>query len=547
MKIILAEINTIPYDFEWNFCQIKEAAHDAYAKTDVIVYPEMAVCGYLCKDMVLSEGFAELNLKYLNKVAEFFKEILPNTFIVIGYVEANHSGIGKPFYNSAAVIRNGFIVANYRKHLLPFYDVFDEGRYFEPGKELAVVEIGKRKFGITVCEDIWNDKEGERYYYQDNPVYEYRKIGVKNIINISASPYWKDKPKKRNTMLSSIASFSEGLLIYVSQVGGHDELVFDSCSNVFGITGATYLLHERKLSSGSNFFKVDINRNDYVTRDVPTHGDMVIMGLKDYVRKNNFSKVVIGSSGGIDSALTLCLACESIGAENVYAIMMPSIYSSESSTKDAKELHKNLGCNEIEIPIEHMGFIEKLQKSINPQNDPYDKVADQNIQARLRGMTVMYFSNAFNALPLTTGNKTELAVGYCTLYGDMNGGFNAIGDLYKMEVYDIAEKRYSDKIPKSIIDKAPSAELTPGQKDENDLPPYHILDEVVRSYVEDFVTSWEKFNKIKEISKEEYQRMINKINFNEYKRRQAAPCIKVSKMAFGTGRRIPIVKGMMET
>lgn len=557
MKTLLAQINTTPNDFSGNVKKISDVInYYNNAKYDLIVFPELAVPGYLCKDMMFRKGFVEQNLDAIKTIS---KLCVNDTTVVLGYIDRNFDGSGKPFRNMAAIIKNERVIATYQKHLLPFYDVFDEGRYFEPGKSLTVVEIAGKKWGICICEDIWNDKGIDDYNYQFNPLEEYRKRGIIDIISINSSPYVRGKPTKRADMIRKSAE--RGTIIYCNQYGGQDELVFD---------GNSFVIHDmRKMLSTSEF----INGTECITVDGaeqfkpyykwtaeftsynPTPYNMLKLGLSDYLRKTGFKQVVVGSSGGIDSAVVISLACDAIGPENVHAIRMPTDISSDHSKNDAKQLHDNLGCHDYIVPVDHNPFIRDILYHLG-KHDP-KPIASENIQARLRGLILMYYSNAFDALLLSTGNKTELALGYCTLYGDMNGGFCPINDLYKMQVYETAKyiNREKEIIPVNIINKAPSAELAVGQTDEASLLPYPILDAIVKGYVEEFIGDFKSFKKyasnldglLKFINDDnnvlQYDRMIRLINVNEFKRRQAAPGIKMTPVAFGIGRRLPICHG----
>jgi NAD+ synthetase len=570
MKVIMGQINTTPCDFAGNLKQIIEGVRQAgEAGCKLAVFPELSIPGYLSQDLMFDHTFVERNYESIGEIREVSKEY-PELRIVVGCIDRNTKGTGKPFWNMALLIHNSYVMGRYKKQLLPFYDVFDEGRYFEPGKDTTIFEIDGKTFGITICEDLWNDKEQKENHYQINPVEQYRDLKVDCLINISSSPYCKDKPFKRQQIIDRI---SEGFplgVIYVNQVGGQDELVFDGCS--------TYSQYQNKLfpnvraimtngDCSSPYYRIlelDPDEPLVETRDSIRHSvryvkDMLVMGLRDYLTKSGFKSVVLGSSGGIDSALVACLAADAIGPENVHCIMMPSIHSSDHSLTDAKQMHKNMGCHEYEVPIEHLPVVDSLLKNLQPSL-AYDRVADENIQARIRGSYVMWFSNASGALTLTTGNKTELAIGYATLYGDACGGFAPICDLYKMEVYDIAKRFYSHWIPKNIIEKRPSAELSEGQFDENELLPYVVLDKIVEQYVENNIHNHINFlkrvnevssdvaipkddNPIIEVDKGEYEKMIRRIDNNEFKRRQYPPGTKVCKKSFGIGRRVPVVKG----
>jgi len=577
MKVGLGQINTTPNDFEGNTHQILiYTAAAAKQDCDLVVFPELSICGYLCRDLLYREWFIESNLRHLGQIVEASAKF-PELTIVVGYVDRNTKGSGKPFANMAAAIRNGLLIATYQKRLLPFYDVFDEGRYYEPGDQPCIITVpgGARpgyRCAITICEDIWNDKDQDDYYYRENPVGD---VNYDFIINLSSSPYAFGKPNQRLRMLKAISENKQCGLIYVNQVGGQDELVFDGNSCIFNRGSLTTLAQEPGLSVAytDSVNKIRINK------PLEELHRSLLIGLRDYIHKAGFEKVVLGSSGGIDSALVAALACEAVGPQNVFCIKMPSKYSSQGSLVDAEKLHANLGCQEITIPIDHQATVDHLSKSLFSIFDPktINPVADENIQARMRGNIIMYASNAFGMLALSTGNKTELALGYCTLYGDMNGGFNPIGDLYKDQVYGMAsylnQNAGKEIVPENIIKKAPSAELTPDQTDENSLLPYPILNLIVRCFIEHHISTFDEFSRfhtldadsypfaqhkyfngfyqnklvmdnVGELTRKDYNRMIRLIDLMEFKRRQAAPCIKVSKVAFGTGRRLPVIQSL---
>jgi NAD+ synthetase len=572
MKIIVSQSNPTPGYFAGNIAQIFDAIRVGNSQNaDLVVTPELSIPGYLCRDSMYNEGFVEENLKGLALIAEEMKSAInPQMAVVVGYIDYNRTGVGKPFFNSVAVIQNGMIVATYRKQLLPFYDVFDEGRYFEPGHDLTVVIVAGMKFGIVCCEDFWNDKFVDDYNYSNNPVAKYREIGINNLISVNSSPYTIGKPHFRAKMGEQVSSHNKGTVIYVNQVGGMDDLVFDGHSFV----AKNGVLHHTCNSHQGNFL---VNtRLEYGFQSAPSQNDhvknireMLVTGLRDYIKKSGFSQVVVASSGGIDSAVVLCLACEAIGAENVHAIRMPSSISSKGSVDDAIALHKNLGCHDYVNPISYIEEVQKLKTNFSSHNGIPHSSATENYQARERAKALMFFSNAFNALALTTGNKSENATGYCTLGGDMMGGFAPIMDLYKTQVYALANTY--DKIPKNILTKAPSAELAPDQKDEESLLPYGILDLIIYGYVEKHISIFQTFKRTSDEygtwnipeaifsyenylpflkaffarpdAEDQYKRIIRLIDINEFKRRQAAPGIKLSKVAFGTGRRFPIVRG----
>lgn len=564
MKVTLAQINTTPNDFEGNYTKVINGIDQAVKdNADIVVFPELTLPGYLAQDLVYHNEFIKNNNVYLNKVTEYSKN--KSITIFVGYIDNNTTGIGKPFKNMAAVISDGRIISTYQKHLLPFNDVFEEPRWFEPGKELCVVKIKGTRVGVVICEDAWADKCQDDYNYKDNPINGYREIGVNFIVSMNSSPYVKNKPALRNRMFSEITK-SGMTLIYVNNIGGQDSLVFDGNSRVYKngsfVAGIENTVNfDEKYNQQYVTVDTDIHMSKY-DWNIPysrfEHIRMVILGLKDYIKKSGFKQVVLGSSGGIDSAVVAALASLAIGPENVNCIMMPSIYSSEGSVKDAKLLHKNLGCKEFLIPIDHEGFLNTINDGFGfktlpylEANGPHNKVADENIQARMRGQIVMHYSNATGALALTTGNKTEMATGYFTIGGDALGGFDPIGDLYKMEVYEIArqinEMYGREVIPIAIINKAPSAELAPGQTDEASLLPYPILDKICELYIEEYITTYDKFIEATSklditVSEKDYNRIARLIYVTEFKRRITPPCTKLRKIAFGTGRRYPIVK-----
>lgn len=559
MKVTLAQINTTPNDFSGNFTKIQEGIEKAIAdNSDIVVFPELTICGYLVRDLMYTSDFIERNLRYLQNIANLTFQT--NLTVIVGYIDRNYTGIGKPFRNMAAVIKSGVVIANHQKRLLPGYNIFEEYLYFEPGKDNCVFDVAGNKCALLTCEEIWRDDKGEtgNLRYTDNPIRDLKEMNINYLFSINSSPYAKSKPKYRIDMLTKIvAEWGSPLnLIYVNQIGGNDELIFDG--------------HSMCISKGRVFkyIQTDIlpksNINKYETVDIPREGvpqpyinfefendhlRMTLLGLHDYVTKSGFKSIVLGSSGGVDSALVATLATLALGKDNVNCIMMPSVYSSNESVDDAKELHRNLGCNEYLIPINHIEFTNTIKNSIIKSDEKYSESADENIQARMRGQIIMYYSNAKGSLALTTGNKTEISVGYTTLYGDSCGGFNPIGDLYKCEVFDICRqinKLFGNLIPSNILNKAPSAELKPNQTDESSLLPYPILDHLVKLHIEKYITSYQDYCLSTDIiiraSEFDFNRITRLIFNNEFKRRQAAPIVKLSSIAFGTGRRIPICK-----
>ena len=582
MRVCIGQINTTPGDFDGNLERIKKGIDIADAgQCDAVVFPELTIPGYLSQDLLYDSVFIDRNLEALQEICDYSINC-PRLNIVVGCIGRNEAA-GKPFFNMAAVIVDGQIVSRYKKQLLPFYDVFDELRYFEPGRELTVVEIAGKKVGITICEDLWNDKGSDDYNYSGNPMDLYRKLDVGVIFSLNSSPFVHGKCWRR---IEVIAPGSEpGLtIVYVNQVGGQDELVFDGQSFVVRDGDLLYLSSEVATDSfdivdleDTEVLLADVhrreNREAILSRSIGLY-DLLVLCLRDYVQKSGFNQLVLASSGGVDSAVVCKIACDAIGAENVHAIRMPSIYSSAHSRDDALQLHKNLGCWDYEVPIEHQSVVDMLNHHFDGHDDDnnlvrrqlssnnYGSVADENMQARLRDIYVMHFSNAFGAMPLSTGNKTESACGYYTHF-DMNFSFAPIKDLYKFQVVDIA-KQHSE-IPENIWKKPPSAELAENQSDEASLLPYAVLDAIVHAYVEDYVSTFPGFgewlrqqlssgNSISgdheylltwaqgNSAEQEFQRIRSLIGKMEYKRRQTCPGTKVSKVAFGIGRRIPIVE-----
>lgn len=573
MKVCLGQVNTTPGDFSGNLEKVQlgiEAA--SHGAADLVVFPELTLPGYLSQDLIYNPDFIERNLRALEEVVEMSRHCNPNLHIVVGYIGKN-TGVGKPYTNLAGVVNNGRLIHIYQKQLLPFYDVFDELRYFEPGEALTVFNIGSVKVGLAICEDLWNDKGADDYRYTDNPLEKYRAAGVDLLVSINSSPFVHGKCQQR--LDNIVPATRDGVaIVYVNQCGGQDELVFDGQSFV-ARKGAVCYLNSNVFSDSFDvveiFDEAQVSPDSVKTESVPL-ADLLVLGLRDYVQKSGFSQIVLASSGGVDSAVVCKLACDAVGAENVHGIRMPSIFSSPHSRDDAKLLHKNLGCWDYEVPIEHESLVQTLNEHFSVHDDSanivarklssggYSAVADENIQARLRDVYLMHFSNAYGAMPLSTGNKTESGCGYYTHF-DMSFSYAPIKDLFKFEVVDLASG--DTRIPENIWKKPPSAELAVGQTDEKSLLPYALLDPIVMSYVEDYVTSFERFRdwvsmpsrqKItgnlqtlmdwldREGAATDYARIVSLIGRMEYKRRQTCPGTKVSKVAFGIGRRIPIVE-----
>ncbi|MBM4054589.1 MAG: NAD+ synthase [Planctomycetes bacterium] len=540
MKVALAQINPIVGDFENNIRKICSFIEQAKRKkADLVIFPELVVTGYPPKDFLDVPAFVEHNLKALEDITHHVSGIA----VIVGFVDKNKHSYGKLVHNAAAFIQERKIVSIHHKSLLPTYDVFDESRYFEPACSITPVRFNNYTLGISICEDIWNDEEfWTRPLYETDPIEKLMANGANIIINISASPFTVGKHDTiRLRMLTHDAKKYKVPFIYVNQVGGNDELVFDGSSTVINAQG--------KLIAQAEAFEEDlviVDIENSAIQAVPksfspieTVQKTLLLGLRDYVTKCGFKKVVIGLSGGIDSAVTAALAAEALGSENVIGVIMPSQFSSQGSVDDAVKLSKNLGIAYRIFPIKdlfdhYQNVLSEEFKGIPPD------ITEENLQARIRGNIIMALSNKYGYLVLSTGNKSEMAVGYCTLYGDMSGGLALISDVPKTMVYELAKhiNREKEIIPQETINKPPSAELKPNQLDQDSLPPYDILDDILKAYVEDAKC----LDEIVRMGFDEttVRDIIQKVNRNEYKRRQAAPGIKVTSKAFGSGRRMPI-------
>jgi len=544
MKIAIAQINPVIGDFKQNYEKIISFTEKAKSLAcDLAVFSELVISGYPPRDLLEKNDFIDANLLYLNRLIESVHGI----GVICGFVDKNPDEAGNPLYNSAVLFENGKILHKINKVLLPTYDVFDESRYFEPGKDFIPYFYKGFKIGLTVCEDLWNDVEGvfRRKLYRINPVKLLIENGADILINVSASPYYVGKRELKWDMLKQIAAKYKVPLIYANQVGGNDSILFDGLSMAFDAHGdivarASDFKEDMVIfdSSGQN---KEENIHPISESDAESLLNALIMGVRDYLVKCGFSKVVIGLSGGIDSALTSYIAAKALGSENVLTVFMPSRYTSKENFEDTEKLAKNLNLEYRIIPID--GIFAEFLRYISPEfkeNEP--GITEQNIQARIRGTILMGLSNKHGSLVLSTGNKSEMAVGYCTLYGDMNGGLSVISDVPKTVVYEISDFINKDKeyIPLRIIEKAPSAELKPDQTDQDDLPPYDTLDQILKAYIEDL-------KGIDEIVQMGFDRnivadVIARIHRNEYKRHQAAPGLKVTSKAFGYGRRYPVAQ-----
>jgi NAD+ synthase (glutamine-hydrolysing) len=543
VKIALGQINPTIGDFSGNSGKIIECSRRAHSLgAEMVLFPELAVCGYPPRDLLEKPAFVTRNQQVVNEIAA---AVPPDITVICGFVSRAKEETGKSVMNSAAVLRGGGVEFVQSKRLLPTYDVFDEMRYFEPAESQKLLRLGNRDLALTICEDAWNDKHfWHRRLYRVDPVDDLLHAGGNLVLNISASPFHLGKRELRNQMLQTIARDNQVPVVFVNQVGGNDSLIFDGSSMVIAPDG--------RIVARASSFDEDLIVFDTETMQGEMHeqvapGDpsayaALVLGTRDYVRKCGFKKVILGLSGGIDSALTAAIAVDALGKENVTGVAMPSQYSSEHSITDARELACKLGIRFEVIPIGEIFDCYRQALAGVFAGMPQD-VAEENIQSRIRGNLLMAMSNKFGQLVLTTGNKSELGVGYCTLYGDMVGGLAVISDVPKTMVYSLS--RYVNSrhpvIPQSTIDKPPSAELRPGQMDSDTLPPYEVLDNILEDYVEDYRTA-EQIASERGYNVQLVRTVIRMIERSEYKRQQAAPGLKITPKAFGLGRRFPIAQ-----
>lgn len=544
MNIALCQFNPTVGDFEGNSARILDLAAQAERRgADLAVFSELCVCGYLPLDLLERPAFIQRNHDTLNRIAAAMP--LPAIVGYAGRVNAEHQRAGKSIANKAALISEGRVVFEQSKMLLPTYDVFDESRYFQPSSKQYVYGLNQEELGITICEDVWNDKTfWASPMYARDPVTELVSQGSNVLINISASPFTIDKRFLRLGMLRSTALHHKRPVIYVNQVGGNDSLIFDGASTAFTAGG--------KIAAQAKAFEEDLVLFDTTTSQGDIHDqpeseiayayDALVIGTHDYVRKCQFSKTIVGLSGGVDSAVVAAIAVAALGRDNVLGVSMPGPYSSEGSKTDAHALAQNLGIEFLTIPISRV--FDTYKEALAPafQARPAD-ATEENIQARIRGNYLMALSNKFGSMVLSTGNKSENAVGYCTLYGDMAGGLAVISDVPKLMVYELARyiNREREVIPQTILEKPPSAELRPNQKDTDSLPPYEVLDRILKSYIEEVKCPEEiaietgfDLNLVRAIAA--------RVDRSEYKRKQAAPGLKITSRAFGFGRPFPIAQ-----
>jgi NAD+ synthetase len=535
MKIGFAQINPTVGDIEGNRDKILSAYRSLVALgAELVLTPELALTGYPPLDLLFESGFVASNLAALDWLASH----TANVPLVVGYADLN-PGTGNPFRNGAAVLASGGVSARIFKSLLPTYDVFDEYRYFEPAACTEPVEILGRKIGITLCEDIWNEAHLPRAYYKASPVASLVAKGAEIILNLSASPFVLNKPRQRLELISAVARQHGVPIAYCNCTGANDQLVFDGNSLLVGPDGLPRLclpsFEEAALVGDTG---APSSPASFPQPSESLHGALVL-GVRDYLRKCGFRSAVLGLSGGIDSAVTACIAAEALGPENVLGVTMPTRYSSSGSVKDSEILAETLGIHFLNIPIDKaFKQFQSQFTSVFAGLSPNE--TEENMQPRLRGMTLMALSNKLGHLVLSTGNKSELAVGYCTLYGDMCGGLAVISDVPKTDIYALARwiNRGKQIIPQDTIDKPPSAELKPDQKDQDTLPPYEVLDPILALHVEHHMSCADIV--ARGYAEETVSWVLRRVRLNEYKRAQAAPGLKVTTRAFGLGRRMPI-------
>ena len=542
MRIALAQYNPIVGDIAGNTAKMKQfIARAEQAGAELVIFGELSVLGYPPRDLLRKARFVADAVAAVESLAAECRNIAA----LVGYVRPTPGGAGRPLQNVAALLRGGQVEHVHVKALLPTYDVFDETRYFQPAERPACIQLGGRTLGLSICEDLWDAEALGRELYGRDPIALLAEQGAEWIINMAASPYQVGKAEMREKLFARQAARTGAPIVYVNQVGGNDELIFDGTSCV--------MLPDGRVAGRAKSFREDLllvdmdqpggDRCEPLGEEMARLSAGLKLGMGDYVRKCGFGSVVLGLSGGIDSAVVAALAADALGPENVYALAMPSRYSSQHSLTDARELAQNLGIHYQVVEIEpmHAAFEGGLGRVLG--GGAVD-VADENIQARVRGVMVMAFSNAYGHLALATGNKSELSTGYTTLYGDMCGGLAPIGDLLKTVVWRLARQLNAEtarpRIPQSSITKPPSAELKPGQTDQDKLPPYDVLDAILARYVEADETADQIV--AAGFDPAVVHRAVRMVDAAEYKRKQAAPVLKVTPRAFGTGRRMPIAQ-----
>jgi NAD+ synthase (glutamine-hydrolysing) len=543
VKIALGQINPTIGDFAGNLRLIEEAAATARAAgADLLVLPELALCGYPPRDLLERQAFLDAGTAALAALCE---RVRGGLAVLVGFPEVLPQGAaGHPIANAAALIDDGQVVAVRRKSLLPTYDVFDEWRYFEPATQVAPVPFRGRQLGISICEDIWNDGDfWPQRLYREDPVERLVAAGADIIINIAASPFTLEKRHLRPRMLGAVARHWRRPLVFVNQVGGQDDLIFDGASLAFDARGE---IVARAAEHAPDLLVVDVDAGGgelrpFAADDADAAMGALVLGTRDYARRCGFRGALIGLSGGIDSAVVACIAARALGAENVLGVAMPSRYSSDHSRRDAADLAQNLGMHFREIAIEPMfaAYLEALAPAFAGRAPD---VTEENLQARIRGGLLMALSNKLGKLLLSTGNKSEIATGYCTLYGDTNGGLAVISDVPKTCVYRIARAINAGGvvIPESTLTKPPSAELRPNQIDQDSLPPYDVLDALLAAHIEEGLDSAALI--ARGFERAVVEQVLRLVRTSEYKRRQLPPGLKITGKAFGTGRRYPIAQ-----
>jgi len=541
LRVALLQINPTAGDISGNTALIVRAARRAQdLGADLIVTPELALMGYLPRDLLMNQGFVRRSCQALHQIAE---EVAGAPPLLVGVATPNPSDRGRPLFNSAVLVHGGVGQA-FHKTLLPTYDVFDEDRYFEPAPGPQILELNGWRLGISICEDVWNDRDfWQRRRYHEDPIEMLAESGAQAIINLSSSPFIAGKQVLRERMLGHMAQKYRMPVAYVNQVGGNDDLIFDGRSCAFDAKGR---LFARAAGFSEDVIIADLAtcNGSIASDDFETEAEIwsaLALGIRDYAVKTRFCTVLLGLSGGVDSALTAAIAADAVGPQNVLGVLMPSLYSSTGSVDDSLELARNLGIRTLTLPIS--GIMQTYDTVLSEAFEGREPdVTEENIQSRIRGNLLMALSNKLGALLLTTGNKSEMSVGYCTLYGDMNGGLAVIADLPKMMVYRISRWRNRRKpdIPESILTKAPSAELRPNQTDQDSLPPYDLLDQILELHIEQCHSAEEII--AQGFEEATVRKVLRLVRIAEFKRKQAAPVLKVTSRAFGTGWRMPIVR-----
>lgn len=549
MKIALAQLNYLIGDFEGNLSKIIDAASDASSKgADLVVFSELAICGYPPLDLLERKEFIQASMHHMERLAG---RLDPAIGVLVGGPEFNPNKDGKLLFNSAFFLHKGKIQQAFRKALLPTYDIFDEYRYFEPNREFHLLKFKGQKLAVTICEDLWDEQPFENEFsksrlYTTNPLEELSVLGPDVIINMAASPFAHRKMEVKQSIFTGKAARYKLPVLYCNQVGAQTELIFEGGSMAIrpdGRIAARLSLFTEELfvtELDDLTASESVASAEKVPDRIETVADALICGIRDYFRKMGFKSATLGLSGGIDSAVTLALAAEALGPENIHVLMLPSQYSSDHSVNDSVRLAENLGVAYHIMPIKSL--FNQFRDTLQPlfKELPED-IAEENIQARIRGTLLMALSNKFGNILLNTSNKSETAVGYGTLYGDMSGGLSVLGDVYKTDVYSLAKylNRQGERIPENIITKPPSAELRPDQKDSDSLPPYEILDQILEAYIERQLP----VEKVAELGHDPdlVRRVIRMVNQNEYKRYQTPPILRISSKAFGIGRRLPLV------